>query len=233
MQSSDTCIRLAKQKDFTNILEFELNNFFDSEPTSLALGITKDAARNFCVKEVDNCLKHPISFIAVSDDGTMAGIILCSLRHASSTSRPSMQNILQQNQMISDEETKVVIPKDKEPMDMFVHYMGSLEETYSYTMPSCNSSILHIHTLCVDVVRFARCGIGMNLLEACLDNGKLLGYKVASASAISHASQNLFKKTGFRVVRRMKHSNVVDEDGRRVINCRDQTKEGQLLFKML
>lgn len=233
MHSSDTYIRLAREEDFSNILQFELDVFIQSEPTCLALGITKDAATDFFTKEVKNCLKYPINFVALSDDGTIAGIILCSLKHSSPTSCAPMQNISQRNQIVSEEAMKIIIPKHKEPMEIFLHYIGSLEGRYENTIPACKGSIIHIETICVNIVRFGCCGIGRNLLQTCFDNARQLGIEGASASAISHASQNLFNKIGFRAVRSIKHSNVVDEDGRRIINCREKTKEGQLVFKVL
>ena len=102
---------------------------------------------------------------------------------------------------------------------------------YSYTAPGAMDKIMHIEILCVDRSCYGRRGIGMELTRRILRNAKETGCNGVTASATSIASQNLFSKAGFTVLRVLNHDDIVIEDGKRIIHCKDGTNEGQLVFK--
>lgn len=229
MSSPEIFIRLATEIDAKAILEFELDHFVKTEPTCVALGISREGAREFFANELKNCLKHSASLIAVTEDGDIAGIIICTVRDLADK-RPKHKKCLEEN---ATPDAKVVISKKARPIDVLIQYVGSLESKLENTVPSCKDKVLHIETLCVDVIRYGRRGIGKELLKKCLENGRRLGCEGTSASAISQASQNLFRKSGFKVMRLKKHDAIVDECGKRIIHCGDRTNEGQLVFRTL
>ena len=229
MPSSEISIRLATENDSKAILDFELDVFIKAEPTCAALEITKDGAREFFTKEVTTCLKSPVSFLAVSDCGDIAGIILCAMKELAEKKEKSPLQIYERKRI--SQNAQVIIPNNLKPIDILGRYIESLESKYEAMIPSCNRQLLHVETLCVDVSRFGGQGLGKDLVRICLENAERLGYDGISASAISTASQNLFRKIGFSVLRQKKHEDIVDENGDRIIQCKDRTNQGQFVFK--
>ena len=225
MPYSDVSIRLATTKDVDAILKFEFKCFIKTEPVSVALGITEEEVREFITKMTNSCLNDSLSLVAVSE-GEIVGIVLCGVKGPPESAEMPLDSLAG-----ASSGSRITFPKQSKPMDVLRRYLHSLEANYKGLIPGCSEKIMHIEILCVDRARYGRRGLGMELTRRSLENAKKVGCSGVSASATSIRSQNLFSKAGFTILRVLKHDDIVYEDGKRIMHCKDGTNEGQLVFK--
>ena len=87
--------------------------------------------------------------------------------------------------------------------------------------------------LCVNTVEYGRRGIASKLVELSMENARALGCTGALATLTAYASQCLFLKAKFEILKVINHEAFVDDNGKRLINCKDGTNKGQLVFKRI
>ena len=226
MPDSDVSIRLATTEDLDAIHQFESECFDQTEPIGVALGINEKELRDFNKSITNKCLDNSLSFVAVSR-GEIVGIVLCRMQGL-----PGWAEIIPLDALVGVASgEKITFPIRSKPMDIYRQFIHTLESNYKDLIPGRSEKIMHIEMLCVDKSRYGRQGIGMELTQKSVQNAKRAGCSGVTASATSIASQNLFCKAGFTVLRVLKHDDIVREDGKRIIHCEDGTDEGQLVFK--
>ena len=226
--SGDTIkYRIATKDDFGALKSFLLEFYIPNEPTcnSLALAGSKGAS-DFIHPVVEECLSDPVSFVALNEDEEIIGALVCSLRDLTKESKKA--NLDKQQACM----TRISISAS--PLEIWLAYRRAINADYGVLVPKdCHEMLVKFAAVCVNTVSYGRRGIARRLVEVTLDNAKAKGCKGAVETCTAKASQGLFKKTGFEILKVVKHDEFVDEAGQRLINCNDGTDQGQLLFKRL
>eukprot|EP00112_Aurelia_sp_Birch-Aquarium-sp1_P006121 Seg1683.9 transcript_id=Seg1683.9/GoldUCD/mRNA.D3Y31 product="hypothetical protein" protein_id=Seg1683.9/GoldUCD/D3Y31 len=226
--SGDTiAYRVAKKEDFGALKSFLLEFYIPNEPTcsSLALAGSKEAS-DFINPVVEECLADPVSFVALNENEEIIGALVCSLRDLTKESEKA--NLDKQHAC----DTKV--SSAASPLEIWLAYRRAIDAEYGTLVPrDCREMLVKFAAVCVNTVNYGRRGIARKLVEMTLENADVKGCKGAVETCTAKASQGLFKKTGFEILKVVKHDEFVDEAGKRLIHCNDGTDQGQLLFKRL
>ena len=226
--SGDTIkYRIATKDDFGALKSFLLEFYIPYEPTcnSLALACSKGAS-DFIHPVVEECLSNPVSFLALNENEEIIGALVCSLRDLSEESQKANFDKQQTNV------TRISIAAS--PLEIWLAYRRAIDAEYGVLVPKdCREMVVKFAAVCVNTMRYGRRGIARKLVEITLENARAKGCKGAVETCTAKASQGLFKKTGFEILKVVKHDEFVNETGQRLINCKDGTDQGQLLFKRL
>ncbi|XP_065058558.1 uncharacterized protein LOC135686285 [Rhopilema esculentum] len=222
MDSKQLSYRIAVPDDFTQIDMLLQEHFISQEPTDVALGLNRSTpgyVENL-QEVIGHCLTQPYSFVAINEENVIVGVRLSKLH------KPS-QNA------IDDRKLENAVRSGFSALEIFEVYLAILEGEVEKLIPAdCRKNILKFSILCVHQ-KFRRLGIAAKLVDLSCQNARKLKFCCVFALLTAKASQNLFKKDGFEVLRVIKHKDFVDENGKRLLNCNDGTDQGQLVFKIL
>ena len=214
--------RIAKEDDYNAIINFLNENFVPYEPTLTALNFRPNTpGMDLFWQSIAHCLTEPISFIYLNKQDEIVGSCLSSRFHPISEMDDRWTNLK-------------VLPAGMSTFDICVAYVAKLEDGLVErlaTKEQCNNPML-LNVLCVD----SKCrghGLGVKLIDLAFENARQRGYDCIISQATAKASQILFKRAGFDLLNVVKHEDFVDENGTRLLNCKDGTDEGQLVFKRL
>ncbi|CAJ0954973.1 unnamed protein product, partial [Mesorhabditis belari] len=108
--------------------------------------------------------------------------------------------------------------------------LEKLDEQIWTTVPLEVTRLFYIMIISVSS-HFGRRGIANRLMANAVQQAQNTGCHGILAEATAYNSQKLFEKCGFTVLYEVKHSDYLDETGKRIIHCRDQTDSAQLVFK--
>ncbi|XP_065058560.1 uncharacterized protein LOC135686287 [Rhopilema esculentum] len=222
IDSKQLSYRIAVPDDFTQIDSLLQQHFISQEPTDVALGLNRSTpgyVENL-QKVIRHCLTQPYSFVTINEENEIVGVRLSKLH------KPS-QNA------IDDRKLENAVRSGFSALEIFEVYLAKLEGEVEKLIPAnCRKNILKFSILCVHQ-KFRRLGIAAKLVDLSCQNARKLKFCCVFALLTAKASQNLFKKDGFEVLRVIKHKDFVDENGKRFLNCNDGTDQGQLVFKIL
>ena len=226
MATENVLYRIANADDFNAVESFLIKNYVPKEPTSQALSITaNEELINRLRVGIKKCLRNPVSFIAVNkiqNEIVGTGLnYICDLALMRSTTPPSTK------------ETMPCISDNLSPVTVFEVYLNCLEEGYEHLIPRDCHKIIKFDFLCVNTDEYGRRGIAMKLVKMSMENASVLGCTAATAKAIAKASQGLFRKANFEVVKSLLLKHFVDKNGKQLINCRDGTVKGEVVFKRI
>ena len=150
--------------------------FARRDPPAVVLGITRDDFDAYLSIICANAGDDGLSIVARDlDSGVMAGALL-----AEDAARPAQIDLA------------TLSPRFEPIYDLF----GELEAEIDDVEPIDPGTTLHLFMLGVDE-RFAGRGIAQRLVETCLANGGVLGYRFAVTEATNRTSQHIFSKLGF------------------------------------
>ena len=226
MATENILYRIANADDFNAVESFLIKNYVPKEPTSQALSITaNEELINRLRFGIKRCLRNPVSFIAMNKQNGIVGTGLnyfCDVDLMRRTTPSSMK-----------EAVPCILDNNSSPVTVFEVYLNCLEAGYQHLMPKDCHKIIKLDFLCVNTDEYGRRGIAMELVKMSMENASVLGCTGAAAKAISKASQGLFRKADFEVVKSMLLKDFLDENGKQVINCRDGTVKGEVVFKRI
>eukprot|EP00795_Rhopilema_esculentum_P000656 gene656-10362_t len=219
MDSKQLSYRIAVPDDFTQIDMLLQEHFFPNEPTNVALGLKLTPSRVERIREIiRQCLTQPYSFVAINEENEIVGLRLNELH------KPS-QNAIDEWKLGN------AVRSGLSAWEILQVYLAKLEEDVDRLIPEdCRKNILKFFILCVHQ-KFRRLGIAAKLVDLSCENARKLKFCCVFALLTAKATQNLFKKDGFEVLRVIKHKDFVDENGKRLLNCNDGTDQGLLVFK--
>ena len=214
--------RIADESDYHALKAFLSENFIPFEPVFAALNFSDNTPGvEFFWQSIAQCLTEPISCIFLNKKGEIVGSCLNCRFHPISE--------------LDDRWTKQKrLPVGTSKFHTDRAYLAKLEDglvEQLASMEQCNNPML-LYALCVDS-KFRGHGLGVKLIDLAFENARQRGYDCIIAQATAKSSQILFKRTGFDVLNVVKHEDFVDENGIRLLNCRDGTDKGQLVLKKL
>ena len=231
MASDTVSYRIANNSDFDTIEAFILKHFVTTEPTSQALSLTGNAEfKNFVRPMIQSCLVDPTSYIAVNKVNDIVGVRLnrlCILGESQSTREKDDGA----KKLVQDANAR--LSSDLNPLSILETYLDRIEAGYEVLIPQSCDKIIKFVILCVNTVEYGRRGIASKLVELSMENARALGCTGALATLTAYASQCLFLKANFEILKVINHEAFVDDNGKRLINCQDGTNQGQLVFKRI
>ncbi len=217
---------VAKSEDFDAIEAFLLEHFVPNEPIYQALSITENADSD--IEMLKKSLKDPISFIALNSKNEIIGVRLSYFLYLDgkccvADPKDSLENGMQALDQVRCNLSSIEIS------DMF---LDAIEIGYQRLIPEHCQKLLKFAMLCVNA-EYGRRGIATKMVKLSIEKAFKSSCDGILAQATALASQNLFRKENFEILKAVKHENFLDENGKQLIRCKDGTNQGQLLFKRL
>ena len=150
--------------------------FSELDPPAVAMGLSCGEMKQFLQLVAPRVILDGLTVVARSaDDGRLAGVFLTD----DFASPPE----LDQGQINSK-----LLP--------IFSLLEMLDEQFRRGKTIAPGEYLHLFMLGVDA-QFARRVIAQGLVQACIDNGRRKGYRVALTEATGKVSQHIFRKNGF------------------------------------
>ena len=212
--------RAATKDELTTLQQFLNEHYVPNLELFTSLGLSADTTyvQDLICYSLRVGISQKTTVVATNQHGEIVGL---SVNHA-----------------IEDEpkphyrETDALNPRLQSGVDTLVAFASSLKKDFQLLIPEECKRVLLISLLSVDK-SLGRRGIGRKLLHASAEIAKKNRFDAAISLSVSIASQHLFRKLGYSVVKVIKHEDFISEEGKRLINCRDGTEEGQLVFLSL
>ena len=216
----DVLCRVATEDESSKLQQFLVEHYFPNLEFFTCIGMSTDAkeVKDFLQYSLHEGLTQQTTIVATNPCGEIVGLCLNHLDEDIS------------EYFVSETETSE--STSESPVKVLMAFEASLRESLETLIPAECKRLLLISMLSVDK-RFGRQGIGRKLLEASTENAKKIGFDGAIALSVSRSSQALFSKLGYSVLRVVRHDEYLDEEGTRLINCKDGTEEGRLVFLKL
>lgn len=212
--------RSATANDAATMKNFLMEHFIPNVDICRALGVTKatEGLDEFLELSIGAGVKDKAMIIAANQERDTVGI---SINHGIEDKPDFDQN-----------STSAPVTNGLHPMKNLEIFLTKIMDGFHLLIPEECKKVLMISILSVNKQCTGQ-GIGRQLLIASADNAKTNGFDAAIALSVSKASQVLFKKQGYEVLRAIRHEDFVNNDGTRLITCKDGTEEGQLVFLKL
>ncbi len=189
MQPVDYAV--ATLSDSDDIVHLLARVFSQSEPPAVAMGLSVEDMEQFLRLIVPKIVPDGLTVVSRSHEtGTLAGVLLTD-----------------DFATIPDVDLSQISPRFLPIFAM----LERLDEQFRRGREISAGQYLHLFMLAVDA-RFAGCGIGQGLVEACVDNGSRKGYRTALTEATGRVSQHVFRKNGFAERFSVAYQDFVYED---------------------
>ncbi len=227
MAAERISFQIAMPEDFNLIETFLLKHFLSNEPTMKALSISKEEFSKYLKPWLEKSLRDPVSLLVLNSKHEVVAVFLNFFVYNDTSSCSN-------NDQAEGVETSLDrIPCNLSSFDIMNTFFDSVEAGCEKLIPSECHKMLYLAIGCVNVDEYARSGIGKAGLDWTIEKAVTLGCDGAFVQASALASQNLFRKEEFEILKVIKHENFCDENGKQLIKCKDGTNQGQLLFKRL
>ncbi|CAJ0576235.1 unnamed protein product, partial [Mesorhabditis spiculigera] len=212
----DPNIRLErfKPEDVPNYMKFLQSDFLKRNPMNVALHTDMETT----VKVFTGLLNrgcNDFSAILYNEKDEIVGLINCIVR-----SRDEAGYAVHWN-----EET------DKQPILLFSRKQDEKFDTWN-RFPTEIDKVLWISLISARA-DYARKGLAKHLLAHSLKLAKEAGISGAAANAGAFQSQQLFKSFNFSVLVEAVHADILDNKGRQILRCHDETRSNQLVFRLI
>ena len=212
--------RVANKDESSTIKKFLIEHYLPNLGIFVCLGISpySEEVGEFLDESLSAGLSQQTTVVATNENGEIVGL--------------SLNHLVEDTPDFREEETSAPVPNGVSPQKVLEIFITKLHNGYGTLIPKESQKVLLISMLSVNK-NYGKQGIGRMLLQASADNAKKHGFDAAIAYSVSKASQILFGKVGYTVLRVIKHKDFVNEEGRQLIECDDGTEEGQLVFSKL
>ncbi len=223
--------REATSEDFAAIMQFLVESFLPNEPTTKALSITgNEEIMQFLKPDVEQCLREPVSFVAVNCINEIVGVRLSYLKNLEHRDNNLCEEDIQNENTVAEDSREISFHAS--PVDILGNYLKFIEFDFHKLIPKDCTKLFKFNILCVSP-DYARRGISSTLLRLSLEKAVHLGCTGVLATATNIITQNMFEKRSFKVLKMVEHKDILDENGRQLIKCSDGTTRGQLMFRNL
>lgn len=167
---------VARPSDADDIVCLLAEVFSRSDPPAVAMGLSCGEMKQFLQLVVPRVIPDGLTVLARSEDGgNLAGVFL--------TDDFASPPVLEPGQINSK-------------LRPIFSMLEILDEQFRGGRTIPPGEYLHLFMLGVDG-QFAGRGIAQGLVQACIDNGRREGYRVALTEATGKISQYIFRKNGF------------------------------------
>uniref|UniRef100_A0A914X4D4 aralkylamine N-acetyltransferase n=1 Tax=Plectus sambesii TaxID=2011161 RepID=A0A914X4D4_9BILA len=199
-------------------MNFLLDHFCNSEPTIVAVGMSLDEARIFLHDFVKVALVDPVSIITFNDKDEIVAVRLCTIANREEN-RDGTAEVNNSNLPLS---TQTVAK-------LLIRVKGNLWNL----VPDHVNRLLRIEIISVRGDQ-TRKGIANRLINWKLDDAKqIFGCQGVVAEATAFKSQRMFARNGYKVLNEVVYKDWLDENGKQIIVCKDDTVSSALVFKEL
>ncbi|TKR89098.1 hypothetical protein L596_013251 [Steinernema carpocapsae] len=210
--------------DFNQSHKFLVDDFLVTEPLNLALNVTAEQTDQFFKDFLNVCLEDPISYGYKTQNNQIV-----AARFSYLLERPK--------ETLRDPEGESGSHQFPEyghrNIDEINEFVGELEDKIWEKVPSYWNRVMSVGIISVSQA-YTRRGLGVKLINHNLEQLKELGCQGIVAEAIAYKSQQLFiNKLGYEPIFEILHKDWLDENGKRVFNCTDETDRGILTCKEL
>jgi GNAT superfamily N-acetyltransferase len=172
----DTCYAIAEPSDSDAIVHLLAMAFSESEPPAVAMGLSFHDMEYFLRLVVPGIVEYGLTAVARDKDrGTLAGVCLTD-----DFAKPPALDLT------------AISPKFLPIFSMLEELDKEFWKGRSVSAGEC----LHLFMLAVNADYVGR-GIAQGLIQVCVDNGILKGYRLAITEATGNVSQHVFRKSGF------------------------------------
>lgn len=200
-------LAVITEDKYDDVLQVVGENFLPDEPISIAYGLERCQEWDEVVR---SWLRLNLSVMMVhTDTGDVMGVtIICvSTRHASS---PNLQH---------------------EPLRNVFRFLTDREHESDIFNKIGVDTIFHF---CLIAVRrkYRQYGLGTKLMGACIELGRVLGFKAVDSQATSNYSQKIFKRYGFEVLHEVPYVSVL-HNGEPLRNKTHEHVSSQVVVKRL
>lgn len=199
--SNDIIFRVAKPKqDTENVREFIRKFYYPEEPISIG-----NEPKQHSIEDEEyslSLLNYNTTIVAVNSiTNEIVGIILSGPLN----SNDPIDTIKASEQM-----------KDKKWSEI-LKLLGTLALTANVCERFNVNKSLHMQVLAVNPKMRGQ-SIGLKLFIECMENGKQMGYKLASADCTSVYSIKLAEKLNMEEIQTLKYSDYLDNNGKQIFN---------------
>ncbi|ULU04758.1 hypothetical protein L3Y34_017484 [Caenorhabditis briggsae] len=212
--------RQAEKSDAPAILEYLLEHFFPEEPCSKALKLHISEIEPIYESLIDRCLDFPFSTVVVTDSGDIVACLLNS--------------IWRREDVSSDGADYEAEEGATENMTKFLKMLNQCHEDFWSLSPSDIHVVLHREISSVSD-GFKRRGIATKMLTANMEKRKIDDFCVGGviSETSSHANQILLEKNGFKCLKEIPYSSILDSQGNQILKTDDGAQGLRLNLKRI
>uniref|UniRef100_A0A1I7UJD5 aralkylamine N-acetyltransferase n=1 Tax=Caenorhabditis tropicalis TaxID=1561998 RepID=A0A1I7UJD5_9PELO len=212
--------RLAEKADAEAILEYMLKNFFPEEPCSKALKLDISEIEPIYSALIDRCLDFPFSTVVCKETGEIVAILLNSIWKRDDNDCEGADYEAEEGAT--------------ENMDKFLKMLNQCHEDFWNLAPSDIHVVLHREISSVSN-GYKRRGIATKMLTANMTKDSIKAYGVGGviSETSSHANQLLLEKNGFKCLKEIPYSSILDSQGNQILKTDDGSDGLRLNLKLI
>ncbi|EFP02198.1 hypothetical protein CRE_24986 [Caenorhabditis remanei] len=212
--------RLAERSDAPGILEYMLVHFFPEEPCSKALKIDISEIEPIYEALIYRCLDFPFSTVVTRQSGEIVACLLNSIW------RRDDQDCEGADYEVEEGAT--------ENMVKFLKMLNQCHEDFWTLAPSDIHVVLHREISSVSD-GYKRRGIATKMLTANMTRENIDAYNVGGviSETSSFANQVLLEKNGFKCLKEIPYSSILDSQGNQILKTDDGSEGLRLNMKRI
>ncbi|EGT60499.1 hypothetical protein CAEBREN_10804 [Caenorhabditis brenneri] len=216
IRPSQLLFRAAKPKDKEQIIDFLNAHFAKEEPCCRALKLNAETAREIFNTTVTRCLKFPFSTVVLQENGELAACLLASVWNR----KDPVENV---------DFSSSGAPEN---VQLFVKFINNAHSNFWKIAPPYIDSVIHREMGSV-APEFTRRGIATKMVTTNLTKANLMKYNIGGfiSETSSLANQLVLEKAGFKCLKELPYSAIVDSKGNQVLHLDDGTTALRLNFK--
>ncbi|CAL2042822.1 unnamed protein product [Caenorhabditis brenneri] len=208
--------RMAEPGDKEAIIKFLDTHFAKEEPCARALKLTPEMSHNTFQTTADRCLRYPFSMVVLNENEEIVACLLASVWNR------------------TDPVEKADYDDEGAPenLRLFLRFLNSAHEDFWKIAPPHIQSVIHGEIASV-APEFTRLGIATKLVTTNMTKANLKKFNIGGfmSETTSLANQKLMKKAGFKCLKELPYSMIVDSKGDQVLQLDDGTTSLHLNFK--
>ncbi|CCD69834.1 aralkylamine N-acetyltransferase [Caenorhabditis elegans] len=216
LRNSPLLFRVAQPKDHERIIKFLDKHFAKEEPCSRALKISPEISRGVFTATVTRCLTTPFSTVVLQENGDLAACLLASVWNRTDPL---------ENADFDD----TGLPEN---FKLFIQFLNKAHLNFWKIAPPNVNSIIHREIGSV-APQFTRLGIATKMVTTNMTKRNLKKYNIGGvlSETTSLANQIVLEKAGFKCLKELPYSTIVDSKGNQVLKLDDGTTSLCLNFK--
>uniref|UniRef100_A0A914VJ99 aralkylamine N-acetyltransferase n=1 Tax=Plectus sambesii TaxID=2011161 RepID=A0A914VJ99_9BILA len=212
--SDDLKCDTATADDEKEITELLVNNF--RAPLGVALNVTNDDVATFLPDMVKTALTSPLSMVTRNEEGKIIAVQLVTVHNRHDEQEEHNWN----DEALTEKAAKIA--------KFLAHMEGDLWKL----VPSDINCLMRF-ALTFVMPEYQRHGIARRLSSMRLDAAKQLGCQGITTTSVNIKSQKLRMSEGFEVVKEVKYSDWLDENGKVIFDIKDGSDRCIVTFRRL